>query len=236
MNLLNPNQNRDPFANEAFNHVLRAWSTLSNPTQKARFDDELKGKGKEGSFRTVCSYCYYVYVFFKDGNGRKEESLGVGEKFVETNDREMNKRVTKMMKGLQKRLGKLWPTLQRSQDQQLIGTNSTNATNLLNPNQNRYPFANEAFKHVYGDCCLKYQNKNCKRAFHTLPIVGPPPLPEVAEKGENYCLGFSVLGTEGKSPFVRKNEDNFDGDEVIEISDDEIEDGNGRKKESLGVE
>ncbi|MCD7473492.1 hypothetical protein HAX54_015393 [Datura stramonium] len=28
----------------------------------------------------------------------------------------------------------------------------------------------------------------------------------------------------------------FYGDEVIEISDDEIEDGNGRKEESLGVE
>ncbi|MCD7473490.1 hypothetical protein HAX54_015391 [Datura stramonium] len=65
---------------------------------------------------------------------------------------------------------------------------------------------------------------------------GPPPPLEVEEKGENYCLGFSILGIEGKSPFVRKNEDDLDEDELIEIFDDEIEDGNGRKEEYLGVE
>ncbi|MCD7467567.1 hypothetical protein HAX54_005088 [Datura stramonium] len=139
-NLLNLNQNRYPLANEAFKHELRYWYILSNRTKKAYFDDELKGKGKEGSFRTVCPYCYYVYEFFK----------------------------------------------------------------------------------VYEDCCLRCQNENCKRVFHALPIVGPPPPLEVAEK-------------EGKSPLVRKNEGDFDGDEVIENSNYEIEDGNGRKEESLGV-
>ncbi|MCD7467568.1 hypothetical protein HAX54_005089 [Datura stramonium] len=113
-----------------------------------------------------------------------------------------------MMKCLHKRLGKLWPAVKRRR----MGKGAK----------------------VYEDFCLRYQNENCKRAFHALPIMGPPLPPEVAEKGENYCLGFSVLGTEGKSPVVRKNEDDVDGDEVIEIFDNETEDENGRKEESVG--
>ncbi|KAK4367012.1 hypothetical protein RND71_014892 [Anisodus tanguticus] len=167
-NLLNPNKNGYPFASEAFQVVLQAWSVLSNPTQKTRFDNGLKMKTKEKvgtftsnskTFWSVCPYCYYVYEFLKD----------------------------------------------------------------------------------YEDCLLRCQNDKCKRGFHALPIVGPPPPPEVAAKGEYYCFGFSVLGIEGKSlwsPFVYKNdEDEFNVDEFIDIFDDEGEkDENGKKKESLGVE
>ncbi|MCD7473493.1 hypothetical protein HAX54_015394 [Datura stramonium] len=76
-----------------------------------------------------------------------------------------------------------------------------------------------------------YPNQTAHSQIHT--IAKPP---EVAKKGENYCFGLFVLGTEGMSPFVRKNEDDFDWDEVIEIFDDETEDENGRKEESLGDE
>ncbi|KAK4707754.1 hypothetical protein R3W88_028679 [Solanum pinnatisectum] len=66
-NLLNPNKNRYPFASEAFGVVLKAWSVISNPTQKTRFDNGLKNRGEQrGSFWTVCPYCYYVYEFLKD--------------------------------------------------------------------------------------------------------------------------------------------------------------------------
>nr|XP_016456781.1 PREDICTED: uncharacterized protein LOC107780717 [Nicotiana tabacum] len=152
-----------------------------------------------------------------------------------------------------------------TQDQQLIKTNFTNITNLLNPSRNQYPFASEAFQvilkawsvlsnpihktrfdnglkkrgtfwtvcpycyyvyeffKVYEDCLLRCQNDKCKRGFHALPIVGPSPPADVAEKGEYYCYGFSVLGLEGGgkslwSPFVKQNddvaeEDEFDVDE-----------------------
>ncbi|MCD7467566.1 hypothetical protein HAX54_005087 [Datura stramonium] len=52
-----------------------------------------------------------------------------------------------------------------TQDQQLIRTNFTNATNLLNPNQNPYPFANEAFKHELKEKTLKLE-KNHDSEFH----------------------------------------------------------------------
>nr|XP_016473428.1 PREDICTED: uncharacterized protein LOC107795299 [Nicotiana tabacum] len=172
-NLLNPSRNQYPFASEAFQVVLKAWSVLSKPTHKTRFDDGLKKGGKTGTnFWTVCPYCYYVYEFPK----------------------------------------------------------------------------------VYVDCLLRCQNDKCKRGFHALPIVGPPPPDDVAEKGEYYCYGFSVLGLEGGggkslwSPFVKKNddvaveEDEFDVDEFIEISDGDDDDvvaeggENGIKDETLGVE
>ncbi|XP_015057983.1 uncharacterized protein LOC107004265 [Solanum pennellii] len=166
-NLLNPNKNRYPFASEAFGFVLKAWSVLSNPTQKTRFDNDLKNRGEQrGSFWTVCPYCYYVYEFLKD----------------------------------------------------------------------------------YEDCCLRCQNEKCRRVFHGVPIVGPSPPPQVAEKGEYHCLGFSVLGSGTHplwSPFVatKTNENNVESeiaeknnvDEFIEISDDD-EDDNGGNEKSLGVE
>ncbi|XP_055815287.1 uncharacterized protein LOC129885098 [Solanum dulcamara] len=170
-NLLNPNKNRYPFASEAFGVVLRAWSVLSNPTQKTLFDNGLKNKEKgRNTFWTVCPYCYYVYEFLKD----------------------------------------------------------------------------------YEDCCLRCQNEKCRRVFHGVSIVGPPPPPEVAEKGEYHCFGFSVLGEYLWSPFVatKTNENNVESeivrektnekkavDEFIEISDDDEEkDENGGKEKSLGVE
>ncbi|KAL6548065.1 hypothetical protein OROHE_009127 [Orobanche hederae] len=71
---LNPNVNPYPLAVEAFDLVLRAWSVLSNPSEKARFDDELRrsltagGDGctsgiDGGTFWTMCPYCYYVYEY-----------------------------------------------------------------------------------------------------------------------------------------------------------------------------
>ncbi|XP_049381484.1 uncharacterized protein LOC125846071 [Solanum stenotomum] len=170
-NLLNPNKNRYPFASEAFGVVLKAWSVLSNPTQKTRFDNGLKNRGEDrGSFWTVCPYCYYVYEFLKD----------------------------------------------------------------------------------YEDCCLRCQNEKCRRVFHGVPIVGPSPPPQVAEKGEYHCFGFTILSNDTHplwSPFVgtKTNENNVEFgiagektnekdnvDEFIEISDDEDE--NGGNEKSLGVE
>ncbi|KAF3627203.1 hypothetical protein FXO38_28871 [Capsicum annuum] len=65
----------------------------------------------------------------------------------------------------------------------------------------------------YEDCSLRCQNEKCRRVLHALPIVGPPPPPEVAEN-------------EGKSFVMNKKND----DKCIEISNDEVEDGNGTKE------
>lgn len=52
--------------------VLKAWSVLSNPVEKAKFDDELRRKmtgcssgSGGGTFWTMCPYCYYVYEYDK---------------------------------------------------------------------------------------------------------------------------------------------------------------------------
>ncbi|KAL4577886.1 hypothetical protein LXL04_014001 [Taraxacum kok-saghyz] len=66
--LLDPSNNKFPFADKAFDLVCEAWFVLSNPEQKLEFDESLKDdeKSKDTSviaFWTVCPYCYHVYEF-----------------------------------------------------------------------------------------------------------------------------------------------------------------------------
>ncbi|KAI3462124.1 hypothetical protein Pfo_018787 [Paulownia fortunei] len=70
--VLNPKVNPYPLSSEAFDVVLKAWSVLSNPIEKAMFDDELRrnlagcSSGSDGgTFWTMCPYCYYVYEYDK---------------------------------------------------------------------------------------------------------------------------------------------------------------------------
>ncbi|GER27303.1 chaperone DnaJ-domain superfamily protein, partial [Striga asiatica] len=68
---LNPSVNSYPFADEALKLVLTAWSVLSNPQERARFDEDLRktlsasdgGDCGADTFWTICPYCYYVYEF-----------------------------------------------------------------------------------------------------------------------------------------------------------------------------
>ncbi|PHT31247.1 hypothetical protein CQW23_27584 [Capsicum baccatum] len=90
----------------------------------------------------------------------------------------------------------------------------------------------------YKGCSLRCPNEKCKREWQALPIIGPSPPPEVADKGEYICSDFSTLGTQGNylsSQFFKKKDDV----EYIEISSssDEVEEvGNERKEESLRAE
>ncbi|PHT99916.1 hypothetical protein BC332_29704 [Capsicum chinense] len=90
----------------------------------------------------------------------------------------------------------------------------------------------------YKGCSLRCPNEKCKREWQALPIIGPSPPPEVADKGEYICSDFSTLGTQGNylsSPFFKKKDDV----EYIEISssEEEVEEvGNERKEESLRAE
>ncbi|XP_073130332.1 uncharacterized protein [Henckelia pumila] len=68
--ILDPNVNPYPNSSEAYEAVLKGWSVLSNPLEKARFDGELmrnlSGCPSENggdAFWTVCPYCYYVYQY-----------------------------------------------------------------------------------------------------------------------------------------------------------------------------
>ncbi|KAK4430523.1 hypothetical protein Salat_1353000 [Sesamum alatum] len=70
--ILNPNVNPYPHSSEAFGVVMKAWNVLSNPIDKARFDDELRRcmgscapENDGGTFWTMCPYCYYVYEYDK---------------------------------------------------------------------------------------------------------------------------------------------------------------------------
>lgn len=69
--VLDPSANPYPFSSEAFDLVMKAWSVLSNPVEKAKYDDDLRrnmtdgctsGNGG-GTFWTMCPYCYYVYEY-----------------------------------------------------------------------------------------------------------------------------------------------------------------------------
>ncbi|CBI34004.3 unnamed protein product, partial [Vitis vinifera] len=83
--LLNPDQNRLPFADQAFRLVADAWSVLSNQAKKALYDDELSLLKLDPSadsaqpartprtteptqslgpcFWTACPYCYNLYEY-----------------------------------------------------------------------------------------------------------------------------------------------------------------------------
>lgn len=67
---MDPETNPYPFAPEAFDLTLQAWTVLSNSEEKVKFDAELRrfmsgstpGSGG-GTFWTMCPYCYYVYEY-----------------------------------------------------------------------------------------------------------------------------------------------------------------------------
>ncbi|KAL0431846.1 UNVERIFIED_CONTAM: hypothetical protein Sradi_0810600 [Sesamum radiatum] len=70
--ILNANVNPYQHSSEAFGVVMKAWNVLSNPSDKGRFDDELRrymrscAPGSDGgTFWTMCPYCYYVYEYDK---------------------------------------------------------------------------------------------------------------------------------------------------------------------------
>lgn len=65
--LLDPSNNKFPFADKAFDLVCDAWYVLSNPEHRREFDDSLKrlmgDENSKDNLWTVCPYCYYVYEF-----------------------------------------------------------------------------------------------------------------------------------------------------------------------------
>lgn len=79
--ILNPSNNKFPFADEAFDFVTSAWCVLSNDVKKLEYDDnvrkllndeksksesksESKSKGNcDFVFWTVCPYCYCCYEY-----------------------------------------------------------------------------------------------------------------------------------------------------------------------------
>ncbi|KAM7523806.1 hypothetical protein LguiA_013708 [Lonicera macranthoides] len=78
LTLLNPNSNKFPLANEAFELVVNAWSVLSDPVKRRRFDNLVQNSNNDKDFGsncrkeydknddlfwTICPYCYYVYEF-----------------------------------------------------------------------------------------------------------------------------------------------------------------------------
>ncbi|XP_051143983.1 uncharacterized protein LOC127260306 isoform X2 [Andrographis paniculata] len=73
---LNPKVNEYPLCSEAHRLVMKAWGVLSSPSEKAKFDDQLRRnfggctpRSGTCTFWTVCPYCYYVYEYdgaFKD--------------------------------------------------------------------------------------------------------------------------------------------------------------------------
>ncbi|KAE7999969.1 hypothetical protein FH972_004343 [Carpinus fangiana] len=70
--LLNPTVNKFAFSEEARVLVLDAWSVLSDPEKKTRYESEIDGPEKKGTesedtetFWTLCPYCYYMYEYEK---------------------------------------------------------------------------------------------------------------------------------------------------------------------------
>ncbi|PIN16983.1 hypothetical protein CDL12_10374 [Handroanthus impetiginosus] len=72
VSILDPNSNPYPHSLEAYDMVMQAWTVLSDPIEKARFDDELRRVMGDctsgidgGTFWTMCPYCYNVYEYDK---------------------------------------------------------------------------------------------------------------------------------------------------------------------------
>ncbi|KAE9607873.1 putative DnaJ domain-containing protein [Lupinus albus] len=80
MRLLNPNNNKFPFADDALMRVREGWFVISDPVRRASFDREIDEDKKKGtSFWTMCPYCWYLHEYerkyedctFRCGNCQK---------------------------------------------------------------------------------------------------------------------------------------------------------------------
>uniref|UniRef100_M1BBN4 Dnajc14 protein n=1 Tax=Solanum tuberosum TaxID=4113 RepID=M1BBN4_SOLTU len=125
-------------------------------------------------------------------------------------------------------------------NQELIKNNFMYASNLLNPNYNPYPFASEALGYALTswsvlssstqkanfDDELKNKEKE-KNTFEPNPESLWSPFVGTTKINENN-VEFGIGGG--------NTNDKNDANEVIEISDDEEEDENGKKDQSLRVE
>ncbi|KAK1392003.1 J domain-containing protein [Heracleum sosnowskyi] len=65
--LLYPQENKYPFAKEAFKLVCEAGSVLTNETKKSQFDHDLQVYETriDESFWTICPYCYVMYEYVR---------------------------------------------------------------------------------------------------------------------------------------------------------------------------
>ncbi|MCE0482517.1 hypothetical protein HAX54_041328 [Datura stramonium] len=80
---------------------------------------------------------------------------------------------------------------------------------------------------VYEDCSLWCRDRELRKSISRAGDCGPTSVSRGGERrSENWWHGFFVLECRRQVLFVRKNEDDFDGDEVMDIFDDEIEDVN----------
>ncbi|KAL8127514.1 hypothetical protein AgCh_014431 [Apium graveolens] len=65
--LLYPQENKYPFAKEAFKLVCEAGSVLTNEAKKSEFDKDLQAYEMrlDESFWTICPYCYVMYEYVR---------------------------------------------------------------------------------------------------------------------------------------------------------------------------
>jgi len=68
--LLHPDKNPFSLADHAFKLVTDAWAVLSDPVQKALYDRDVAGSVESASFWTACPYCYFLFEYPVDCEGR----------------------------------------------------------------------------------------------------------------------------------------------------------------------
>ncbi|CAA0821024.1 Chaperone DnaJ-domain superfamily protein [Striga hermonthica] len=204
---LNPRVNSYPFADEALRLILTAWSVLSNPEERARFDEELRTSlsasdggsrhdnctsgNDAGTFWTICPYCYYMYEF-----------EGV---YMECCVRCSNEKCRKVMHAVP--ISGPPPPPDVVEKGQYLCTASDGGSRHGNSTTENdadtfwticpYCYYVYEFEGVYKECCVRCSNEKCRRVMHAVPISGPPPPPDVVEKGQYLCTasdGGSRLG------------------------------------------
>ncbi|GER47135.1 chaperone DnaJ-domain superfamily protein [Striga asiatica] len=204
---LNPSVNPYPFADEALRLILTAWSVLSNPEERARFDEELRtslsasdGGGLRGNctsgndagtFWTICPYCYYVYEF---------EGI-----YQDCCVRCSNKKCRRVMHAVA--IDGPPPPPDVVEKGQYLCTASDGGSRHGNCTSGNdagtfwticpYCYYVYEFEGIYKECCVRCSNEKCKRVMQAVAIGGPPPPPDLVEKGQYLCTGFVPLGFSG---------------------------------------
>ncbi|PWA66239.1 hypothetical protein CTI12_AA332910 [Artemisia annua] len=202
--LLNPNENRFPYSEQAFELVNDAWAVLSNPMRKSIYDSELNHymphqqhqqqvnsmgfdiEQQQHNFFTVSSI----------GSNRVETSHQQQHNFMSQSSEQEQMYQQQFQQTEQPPQPPQppfsWPQAPMAQPQQQQQNETLERNNAVN-GDSACPYCLYMFEYpkMYVNCTLRCDN--CKRASQAVRVKSPPAIVE-GQEAYFYCWGFFPVG------------------------------------------